>query len=146
MEIHWHINDNLGDLSFESSLFSQDYEPCSILIDWKLLGNQAENVARYLEQCPLISCTRSGSVFWEIRARGVSKEMIFKHIKYNGKCIAIGDNDNDIELLQKADIGVAVANGSSAAKAVAQYHCHEAGASGVLELVRTIKEANRYFN
>lgn len=146
MEILWHMKDDLEDLNFGGSLFSQDYEPCSILIDWQLLGNQAKNVAQYLEQCPLVSCTRSGSVFWEVRARGVSKEVIFNHLKRNGKCIAIGDNDNDIELLQKADIGVAVANGSLAAKAVAQYQCREAGASGVLELVRTIKEANRYFD
>ena len=146
MEILWHSKDDLENLSFGGSLFSQDYEPCSILIDWKLLGNRAESVARYLEQCPLVSCTRSGNVFWEIRASGVSKGIIFKYFSNDARCIAIGDNDNDIELLQKADIGVAVANGSSAAKAVAQYQCREEGASGVLELVRTIKEANRYFN
>lgn len=145
MEILWHTRDDLENLNFEGSLFSQDYEPCSILIDWKLLGNQEKNVSRYLEQCPLVSCTSSGSIFWEVRARGVNKGVIFKHFKHNVKCIAIGDNDNDIELLQNADIGVAVANSSSAAKAVAQYLCREAGASGVLELVRTIKEANRYF-
>jgi len=145
MEILWHSKDDLENCSFEQSLFSQDDEPCSILIDWKLLGNQAENIAHYLEQCPLVSCTHSGSIFWEVRARGVSKGVIFEHFDHTVKCIAIGDNDNDIELLQEADIGVAVANGSSAAKAVAQYQCREAGASGVLELVRTIKEANRYF-
>lgn len=144
MEILWHSKDDLENLSFGGSLFSQDYEPCSILIDWKLLGNRAESVAQYLEQCPLISCTRSGNVFWEIRANGVNKGIIFKYFGNDTRCIAIGDNDNDIELLQKADIGVVVANGSSAAKAVAQYHCREAGASGVLELVRTIKEATRY--
>ena len=114
------------------------------MIDWRLLGEQIEEVAQYLDQCPLISCTRSGSVFWEIRANGVHKGIIFEYLNRSGKCVAVGDNDNDIELLKEADIGVVVANGSPAAKAVAQYECQENGTLGVLELVRTIKEANRY--
>ena len=70
--------------------------------------------------------------------------VIFEYLNCSGKCVAVGDNDNDIELLKEADIGVVVANGSPAAKAVAQYECQENGTLGVLELVRTIKEANRY--
>lgn len=155
MPILWHTKDDLEHLfptgkeftsnfSFGDSLFSRDVEPCSILIDWRLLGDQIEEVAQYLDQCPLISCTRSGSVFWEIRANGVHKGIIFEYLNRSGKRVAVGDNDNDIELLKEADIGVVVANGSPAAKAVAQYECQENGTLGVLELVRTIKEANRY--
>lgn len=92
----------------------------------------------------MFSCTHSGSVFWEIRAKGVHKGIIFEYLNHSGKCVAVGDNDNDTELLKEADIGVVVANGSPAAKAVAQYECQENGTLGVLELVRTIKEANRY--
>lgn len=155
MSILWHSKDDLEHLStpyddyrsifgFENSLFPLGAEPCSILIDRRLLGERLDTVARYLDQCPFISCTCSGSVFWEIRAKGVHKGIIFEYLDCNGKNVAVGDNDNDIELLKKADIGVVVANGSPAAKAVAQYKCQGNGTLGVLELIRTIKEANRY--
>lgn len=155
MEIIWHAKDSLENYCpsyqkyspnspLRDSLFSQSAEPCSILIDWQHLGSRTEELTQYLEQCPLISYTRSGNKFWEIKANGVHKGIIFEYLNCDGKCIAIGDNDNDIELLQGADISVVVANGSSAAKAVAQYLCRERGTLGVLELVRTIKEANRY--
>lgn len=145
MDILWHTKDDFIDGISSCSFSPYDYNPCSILIDWKQLGTHAEKISQYLKKCPFVSYTHSGNVFWEIRANGVSKEIIFDYFDHNEKCIAIGDNDNDIELLQRADIGVAVANGSLAAKAVAQYHCCEEGALGVLELVRIIKEANRYF-
>jgi hydroxymethylpyrimidine pyrophosphatase-like HAD family hydrolase len=132
------------ELDIGAHLFPQVLEPCSILIDWHSLGKRAETIEQYIEHCPLISCTRSGNVFWEIRASDAHKGVIFDYFNQNQKCVAIGDNDNDIELLWKADIGVVVANGSPAAKAVAQYQCREKGTLGVLELIRTIKEANRY--
>lgn len=137
-------------------IFQYPFEPCSILIDKEVVSDCAEQLGRYLENCPLISCTSSGGKFWEIRAKGVNKGVIFPLIKkHNGdvngggspekRYIAVGDNDNDVELLQNADIGVVVANGSPAAMEAAQYHCEHGGVKGVLDLIRTIKEAKRYF-
>lgn len=162
MEIIWHGNDHFDELGYTSfkttngskegyirstvgrSLFHQTFEPCSILIDKKVVADRTDLLANYLESCPLISCTDSGGGFWEIRAKDVSKGIIFQYIDHEKKCIAIGDNDNDIELLRGADIGIAVANGSAAAKRAAQYQCRREGTSGVLELIRTIREAKRY--
>ena len=128
----------------ENSFFSKVLEPCSILIDSRLLGERENAVSEYLNKCELISSTCSGSDFWEIKAGGVHKGTIFDFLNCSGKCVAIGDNDNDVELLRNADIGVVVANGSKAAKDAAQYQCRKDGTLGVLEVVEIIKEAKRY--
>lgn len=128
----------------ENSFFSKVLEPCSILLDSHLLGKRESVVSEYLNKCTLISSTRSGGSFWEIKASGVHKGTIFDFMSCNGKRVAIGDNDNDVELLKEADIGVVVANGSKAAKDAAQYQCRKDGTLGVLEVVEIIKAAKRY--
>lgn len=128
----------------ENSFFLRAFEPCSILIDRRLLGRRENAVSTYLNECRLISSTCSGGNFWELKASGVHKGTIFDFMDCGGKYVAIGDNDNDVELLQNADIGIVVANGSQAAKEVAQYQCRNDGTLGVLEVVQIIKEAKRY--
>lgn len=120
------------------------FEPCSILLDMQMTGSGNGQLIEYLEQCSLISSTCSGHGFWEICARGVNKSVILQHLNH-GKCVAIGDNDNDTALLEAAEIGVAVGNGSPSAKRVAKYICREEGVRGVLELINTIQEAKRYW-
>lgn len=124
--------------------FPRVLEPCSILIDRRLLGDRENTVSKYLNECSLISSTCSGGSFLEIKASSVHKGTIFDFMDCDGKYVAIGDNDNDVELLQRADIGIVVANGSQAAKKAAQYQCRKDGTSGVLEVVQIIKEAKRY--
>lgn len=119
-------------------------EPCSILLDMQMIKRENRQLIEYLERCTLASSTCSGHGFWEICARGVNKSVILQHLKY-GKCVAIGDNDNDTALLEAAEIGVAVGNGSPSAKHVAKYICREDGVQGVLELINTIQEAKRYW-
>lgn len=129
------------------SLFQHVPEPYSILIDKKNVSDKLEELAQYLQSSHLVSYTDSGSGYFEIRAQGVHKGTIFDFIRgpKNKKCVTIGDNDNDVELLQGADIGVVVANASAAAANVAKYQCRQAGTNGVLELLEVIKAANRYW-
>lgn len=49
--------------------------------------------------------------------------------------LAIGDNENDIEMLQGAGIGAAVQNATTAAKAAADYICERTYTEGVIEAV-----------
>lgn len=49
--------------------------------------------------------------------------------------MVIGDHQNDIEMLQEAGLGVVVANGIDAAKAVADYVCVNRSTAGVIEAV-----------
>lgn len=166
MRIIWHdkqsvdkLGNNFDDLSIsalinstyvdnvEISLFQHVPEPCSILIDKKVVFDKLEKLTRYLQSCHHVSYTDSGSGYFEIKAQGVNKGTIFNFIRgsENKKCVAIGDNDNDVELLQGADIGVVVANASAAAANVAKYQCRQGGTNGVLELLEVIKAANRYW-
>ena len=47
--------------------------------------------------------------------------------------MAIGDADNDKEMLQECGYGIAVANASAAAAASADYCCQKKYGAGVLE-------------
>lgn len=64
---------------------------------------------------------RSDAVYYELLPLGLSKATLIKKIPEFidakiTKTVAIGDNDNDAEMLKVADIGYAVANASPAAK------------------------------
>lgn len=69
-------------------------------------------------------CVRSGDKYLDIVSGGVSKGkgMLYLAQHYGiapEKVIAVGDNMNDIDMLKKAGIGVAVSNAEDAVKAVA---------------------------
>lgn len=141
------ITNDIGANNVEIPLFQNVPEPCSILISKKNVAKkQKELTANYLKSNQMISYTDSGSGYFEIKACGVNKSIIFEFIKdfKKMKCIAIGDNNNDVELLKEADIGVAVANASDLAIDASDYQCRYAGTNGVLELIEVIKSANRY--
>lgn len=57
--------------------------------------------------------------------------------------LAIGDSDNDVEMLRWAGIGVCVAGSSPAALAASDYVCSLRTAQGVLEVVRLVRSARR---
>ena len=67
---------------------------------------------------------RSDAVYYELLPLGLSKATLIQKIPSFmdteiTKTIAIGDNDNDAEMIRVADIGYAVSNASAAAKACA---------------------------
>ncbi len=69
---------------------------------------------------------RSDEKYYEIISKNMSKgnmlkkitELIGKEIK---RVIAIGDNDNDVSMIEQADIGIAVSNASETAKNAADF-------------------------
>jgi hydroxymethylpyrimidine pyrophosphatase-like HAD family hydrolase len=50
--------------------------------------------------------------------------------------LAIGDNENDIEMLKAAKIGVAVSNATESTKSAADYICKDSYSRGVVEAVK----------
>lgn len=67
---------------------------------------------------------RSDHIYYELLPLGISKATVIRKLpellgEKLKKIIAVGDNDNDAEMLKAADVGYAVSNASAAAKAAA---------------------------
>lgn len=70
---------------------------------------------------------RSDRFYYEILPKGSSKaNLVKKLIEILGiekeKTIAVGDNDNDVSMIESVNIGIAVANASYKAKKAANFH------------------------
>lgn len=104
-----------------------------------------------LRALPGISVTSSGHRYIEIRPSGSSKaagmEDIIRSLGLKqSDVLAVGDNDNDVELLEWAGIGVAVNGASPSAISVSNYISHygaERAAIEVLDLVRRAKRLHK---
>lgn len=85
-----------------------------------VIANDLKN-SQYFNE---FSFTRSDRYFYEILPFGTSKGAMLKELtKYCGldikKTIAVGDNENDIELIREAGLGVAMENASDYVKSFA---------------------------
>lgn len=123
----------------------------AVLIDNLLLDSaEKQKILELLQQYSEIKITDSGSGFIEIKGGGMNKGIIYNvlknHERFSGKKIlAIGDNDNDIELFRGADISVAVANSSTLALENADYVCDSESAQGFCEMLQVLERAKRYY-
>ncbi len=85
--------------------------------------------------------TTSDTHILEIQPLGVSKNFQFPYLKerYKGASIwAIGDYDNDLEMLRGADVAVCPANAVEAVKTLAAHevcHCEDGALADLIELV-----------
>ena len=72
-------------------------------------------------------CSKASGLTSLLEHLGITKEEV----------MAIGDHTNDMEVIQMAGIGVAVANAQEELKAVADYVTREERAEGVIEAIET---------
>ena len=111
---------------------------------------EKQKIFNVLHKYTNIKVTTSGNGYIEIKGEGMNKGIIYdilkKHEKFMAKKIlAIGDNDNDIELFSGADISVAVANSSPLAFDYADYVCDNNSAQGFYEMLSVLEMAKRYY-
>lgn len=83
-----------------------------------------------------ISYTRGAKAGYEISMAGVNKAeaigMVCRKLGVEkSRVIAVGDSDNDVEMLQMAGIGIAVGNATEAAKKAADFIAEPAAQDGV---------------
>lgn len=121
----------------------------AVLIEKKYLNTlQIEYIKTYIEDNSQIVYTDSGSGFIEVKGKGLNKGIIIRILRQRYKLnaiLAIGDNDNDKELFQEADIGVAVENSSVVAIETADYICENESAEGFSDMLEVIKSAKKYY-
>lgn len=99
---------------------------------------------------PGISVTSSGSAYVEIRPEGSSKALGLQILceRYNispEHVLAVGDNDNDVELLSWAGVSVCVKNSSAAARAASKYCSTQGAGKAAIEILEITRRAQRLF-
>lgn len=97
-----------------------------------------------------VTITRSGAQYFEVRPLGVSKAtgvaVLAESLRIpSDEIAAIGDNDNDTEMLRWAGVGIAVGDATVAALRAAKYRSPLAGPSGCIHALRTIVQSRRLF-
>lgn len=97
-----------------------------------------------------ISATTSGVGYLEVRPPGVTKAAALERIAErlalaSEQVLTVGDNDNDVEMLRWAGIGVAVGNASDAALGAAKFVTSRSATAGVIETLRLVTQARRFF-
>lgn len=68
------------------------------------------------------------------KATGIAKLCEYLSISMD-EVLAVGDNENDFEMVKQAGIGVAVANAKPELKTLADYVCEHIGPDGVVEAI-----------
>ncbi|WP_239326535.1 Cof-type HAD-IIB family hydrolase [Paenibacillus sp. ACRRX] len=116
---------------YKATMISDDTQLLDEL--YKELGAQQE-----------FALTRTGQRRFDINAAGVSKRSGLEVVSHTlglapSAAVAIGDYDNDIDMLQWAGLGIAMANGSELAKQAANAITASNEEDGVAKAV------NRYF-
>jgi Cof subfamily protein (haloacid dehalogenase superfamily) len=95
-----------------------------------------------------VSITSSSTSFLEIRPAGADKGLALEflarqmHVQRD-QVLAVGDSDNDIEMLNWAGTGVAVSTSSPEALAMADFLCRHGAMAAVMEVLRLVRQAKR---
>ncbi len=91
--------------------------------------------------------TTSAPHIFEVQPLGVSKSFQFPHLKklYDGAEIwAIGDFNNDLEMLMGADVAVCPENAVDEVKAIAKYqvcHCKDGALAEMIDLIEKTRKS-----
>nr|MDO8134888.1 plasma-membrane proton-efflux P-type ATPase [Candidatus Njordarchaeum guaymaensis] len=94
-------------------------------------GDVGKNIGRSVEKCDLFA-----EVFPEDKLR------IVKSLQSKGQVVGMtGDGVNDAPVLKQAEVGIAVRSATDAARAAASVVLTAEGLSGIVELVKTGREA-----
>ncbi|HBO3498546.1 HAD family phosphatase [Pseudomonas aeruginosa] len=123
----------------------------AILIDTTKLTTQEKiETANLINTIPEISATSSGGGYIEIRPKESSKALGIKNLckRYNiseNNVLAVGDNDNDVELLSWAGISVCVKNSSPAARAASKFYSRQGAGNAAIEILEIVRRAQRLF-
>ena len=146
----WRPTRDLNDLPIRwqsSWQYSDLMAPTALLIKTPTTNSAA--FAEQVRRTGAIDLTSSGGHFLELRPHGSSKAAALSSVAagfrlHTTQVLAMGDNDNDADMLRWAGTGVAVAAASRRALSNADYVCRYGVSRGVVEILRLIRSARRY--
>jgi len=97
-----------------------------------------------------ISVTTSGTRYIEIRPTGSSKaeglKVLCNQLDIGAEnVLAMGDNDNDVELLSWAGISICVDKSSDAARRVSKFYSTHGAGKAAIDVLEIIRRAQRLF-
>lgn len=123
-----------------------EFDPSAIVIDTHGKEVKDEVACRFSRLG--VSITRSGNRYLEVRPAGSDKGKALEFVAAQlaiplHLSLAIGDNDNDEEMLRTAGIGVAVSGASERARQAAKYITRYTVGEGAVETLKLVKSANR---
>ncbi len=125
--------------------------PVAVLLRAKQLNEDVRGrLENDLSAIAAVSVTRSGEEYLEVRPRQSNKAHAIRRIARElglgrHEVLAIGDNDNDVEMLAWAGIGVSVRGATKAAEMHSRYQSRLGPTLGVVEVMRLVKAARRFF-
>ena len=126
-------------------------KPSEVIIHTKGDVNVVKRLSDDLNRIDEISITHGGSAYIEVKPHKINKASALKYITSNlldikrNEVLAMGDNDNDAEMLSWAGIGVAVESASEIAKVNSDYIASYGVIQGAIEVLQTVREAKRLF-
>jgi hydroxymethylpyrimidine pyrophosphatase-like HAD family hydrolase len=138
-----------GNVRWETAL-PQDLPPsigAMILTDEEAVAAEVLRRLRPLD-LTLIEFHHFGNYLIGIHPAGSTKGdallRLASHLRLSTEeILAIGDSNNDVEMLQNAGIGIAVAGSTERAIAAADYVCTGGAVLGVIEILEQLSVANR---
>jgi Cof subfamily protein (haloacid dehalogenase superfamily) len=164
----WLLQETLDEHAFGwSSLDKPDFEynnMCVKWCDWNNFDNicnpsaiviytaghveTTKRLSQELEKIDDIAYSRGGFDYIEVRPNDTNKGIALKIAaeKLNlsqEQVLAIGDNENDIEMLEWAGIGVSVGSASKCAYKSSDYNTDSGVFTGAIEVLRLVHEARR---
>ena len=121
------------------------YEGYKITLDATNKENIQELRKRAMKQCPDIAFEQSERMLFTITNKEANKGKALARLANRlqiplDSIMAFGDNYNDVGMISKAGVGIAVANGQEEAKAVANDICGKSSDNGVSHYLKN------YFN
>jgi Cof subfamily protein (haloacid dehalogenase superfamily) len=132
-----------------NALVNDKMTPLAVIIQKPENMDIFEELLDKINEIDNISFTKSSNRYIEIRPMNSHKGSAIERIcdkldiKKN-EVLAIGDNDNDVEMFEYAGVSVAVNNSSKAALAAGKFRSPSDDILGVIETLELVRQAHRY--
>ena len=141
MNIHWQ----------DESVVSSRINPSAVLVETFGDSNLVTTIQKNIGNLNDINITKSGNRYLEIRPKNSNKGIALSRVAgllgiQREQVLALGDNDNDAEMLKWAGVGVAIAEASENALESCNYICNYGVFKGAVEVLRLVHHSKRYYD